>query len=77
MKVTREIKERWKAEMNEFWKKVLQYAIIIGTAAAGVISADQLWNLQNYGVHPLIFTVAGYILTACGALGIAAKLTKK
>ena len=77
MKTTQEIKERWKSEINDFWKKVLHYAIIIGTSAAGIISADVLWNLQSYGVHPMIFTIAGYILTACGALGLAAKLTKK
>lgn len=77
MNTTKEIKERWSSEMNEFWKKILHYSVIIGTSAAGVISADMIWNLQNYGVHPIIFTISGYILTACGALGLAAKLTKE
>ncbi len=75
--IIREIQNRWGEEINEFWKKILNFTIIIGTSAAGVISADVLWNLQGYGVHPLIFTISGYILTACGALGLAAKLTKK
>ncbi len=77
MKITNEIKERWKAEVNEFWTKVLQVSVVLGTSAVGIISADALWNLQSYGVHPLIFTISGYILTACGALGLAAKLTTK
>lgn len=77
MKLTQEIKERWSAEINEFWKKILNLAVTLGTASIGVISADALWNLQSYGVNPIIFTIAGYILTACGALGLAAKLTKK
>lgn len=77
MKLTQEIKERWSAEINEFWQKILNLAVALGTASIGIISADALWNLQSYGVHPMIFTIAGYILTACGALGLAAKLTKK
>lgn len=77
MKLTQEIKERWSAEINEFWKKILNITVTLGTASIGIISADALWNLQSYGVNPMIFTIAGYILTACGALGLAAKLTKK
>lgn len=42
MKITNEIKERWKAEVNEFWTKVLQVSVVLGTSAVGIISADAL-----------------------------------
>lgn len=72
----RELKERWKAELNLFWKRILNFSLVLGAAALGVVTADQIWNLQALGVEPMIFTVCGYILTACGAFGLAAKLTK-
>jgi hypothetical protein len=71
-----ELKERWKAELNAFWKKVLNVSLTVGGAALGIVTANQIWNLQSLGVAPIIFTVCGYILTFCGALGLAAKLTK-
>ena len=72
----KEFKERWGAKLNAFWQKVLIFAITVGGAAGGVLTIDGIWGLQAYGVPAIIFTVCGYILTACGALGLAAKLTK-
>ena len=50
-------------------------ALTIGGSAAGILLANTTFGLEQY-VAPIIFTVCGYILTACGAMGLAAKLTK-
>lgn len=73
----KELKARWSADLNIFWKKILNFSLILGGVALGIVTADQIWSLQALGVAPIIFTVCGYILTACGALGLAAKLTKQ
>jgi hypothetical protein len=36
-----------------------------------------MFDLQSYGVPQLIFTIAGYVIVACAALGLAAKITKE
>ena len=77
MKLTQEIKERWSAETPDFWKKVMNFAITIGTSAVAVLGADKLFELQSYGVPQLVFTIAGYIIVACAALGLSAKITKQ
>ena len=70
-----QVKIRWKSETNKFWKKVLKIATIIGSSAAGILLANTTFGLEQY-VAPIIFTISGYVLTACGAMGLAAKLTK-
>lgn len=72
-----EIKERWNAESPEFWQKMTKYAVTLGTSAVAVLGADKLFELQSYGVPTIIFTIAGYIIVACFAFGLAAKITKK
>lgn len=72
-----ELKERWAAESPEFWKKILSFAITLGTSAVAVLGADKLFDLQAYGVPQLVFTIAGYIIVACTALGLSAKITKQ
>lgn len=71
----KEIKSRWNAKLNAFWKRILRVSITIGSAAAGIMLANTTFGLEQY-VAPIIFTISGYILTACGAMGLAAKLTK-
>ena len=73
-KTIKEIKSRWNAEMNAFWKKVLKIATIIGSSAAGIMLANTTFGLEQY-VAPIVFTISGYVLTACGAMGLTAKLT--
>lgn len=73
--ILEQLKIRWKSELNKFWKKVLKVSLIIGSSAAGILLANSTFGLSAY-VSPIIFTVCGYILTACGAMGLAAKLTK-
>ena len=70
-----QLKIRWKLELNKFWKKVLKVSLIIGSSAAGILLANTTFGLEQY-VAPIIFTISGYILTACGTMGLAAKLTK-
>lgn len=74
-KTYKEFKERWDAKLNKFWKRILRVSLTIGGSAAGVLLANTTFGLEQY-VHPIIFTICGYILTACGAMGLAAKLTK-
>ena len=77
MKLIQEIKERWVAESPEFWKKVLSFSVTLGTSAVAVLGADKLFELQSYGVPQMVFTIAGYIIVACAALGLSAKITKQ
>ena len=69
--------ERWKSESPKFWKKVLSTAITVGSSAVAVIGAEKVFDLQNYGVPSIIFTIAGYIIVASAAVGLSAKITKK
>ena len=76
-KILKEIKTRWKAESPIFWKKILNKSITIGTIAVSIIGVEKLFGLIAYGVPGIIFTVCGYIIVACAALGLAAKITKE
>lgn len=71
------IKARWNSEIPIFWKKVLDICIKLGISAASVIGVDKLFDLQEYGVPKIIFTIAGYIIVVCATLGLAAKITKQ
>lgn len=55
----------------------MKFAVTLGTSAVAVLGADKLFELQSYGVPIIIFTIAGYIVVACFAFGLAAKITKK
>ena len=72
-----EITERWKSETPDFWKKVIKFSVTLGTSAVAVIASEKMFELQAYGVPTIIFTICGYIIVACAALGLAAKITKK
>ena len=70
----KQVKIRWKSQMNKFWKKILKYSLIIGSSAAGILLMNSTFGLTEF-VHPIVFTISGYVLTACGAMGLSAKLT--
>ena len=72
-----EITERWKSETPDFWKKIIKFSVTLGTSAVAVIASEKMFELQSYGVPTIIFTICGYIIVACAALGLAAKITKK
>ena len=75
--ITLEIKDRWNSESPIFWKKIMKYSVTLGTGAVAVIGADKLFDLQSYGVPSIIFTICGYIIVACAATGLSAKITKQ
>lgn len=73
----KELKKRWKAESPEFWKKIKNFAITLGTSAVAVLASDKLFDLQTYGIPQIVFTIAGYVIVACATLGLSAQITKK
>ena len=73
----KDISDRWNSESPAFWKKIMKYSITLGTSAVAVIGADKLFDLQSYGVPSIIFTICGYIIVACAATGLSAKITKQ
>ena len=75
-KTIKEFQSRWNAKLNKFWKKILKISLTIALSCAGVITLNATFNLQQYGVDPMIFTICSYVLTASGFMGLAAKLTK-
>lgn len=54
---------------------MMNIAIAVGSSAVAVIASDKLFDLQAYGIDPIIFNIAGYIVVACAALGLSAKIT--
>lgn len=73
----KELKQRWNAESPELFKKITHISIIIGGAAFGILAMNGVVDLQQYGVAPIIFKVCGYVLVACGAMGLTSKITKQ
>ena len=73
----KDISDRWNSESPTFWKKIMKYSVTLGTSAVAVIGADKLFDLQSYGVPSIIFTICGYIIVACAATGLSAKITKQ
>ena len=63
--------------MPDFWKKIMKYSVTLGTSAVAIIGADKLFDLQSYGVPTVIFTICGYVIVACAAFGLSAKITKQ
>ena len=73
----KELKERWASESPAIFKKITNISIVVGTAAFGVLAMNGFIDLQQYGVAPIIFKVCGYVLVACGAMGLTSKITKQ
>lgn len=69
--------DRWHSESPIFWKNIMKYSVTLGSTAAAIIGSDKLFDLQYYGVPQIIFTICGYIIVACAALGLSAKITKQ
>ena len=76
-KLIQEVLTRWKSESPIFWKKVMKISVTLGSAAIAILGADKMFDLQIYGVSPIIFTICGYIITFCTATGLMAKITKQ
>ena len=71
------LKTRWKTESPVFFKKIYFLMYKLGGSALGILAMDKFADLQTLGVPHIIFTICGYVLTACAAIGLTAKLTIK
>lgn len=71
----KELKTRWKSRTPEFWQKIMSMAITLGTSAVAVITAEKFFDLRGYGVPDMVFTISGYIIVVCAAVGLSAKIT--
>ena len=70
------LRNRWKSESPIFFKKVYSIMFKLGLSAVGVLVMNKFAGLQELGVPSIVFTACGYVLTACAAIGLTAKLTK-
>lgn len=77
MQIIDELRDRWKSDSPEFWKKVLKYSTTLGTSAVAILGSEKLFDLQSYGVPTIIFTICGYLIVFCFAIGLSAKITKQ
>jgi hypothetical protein len=68
------IKERWNAEEPKFFNGIKNVAIALGTPSTAVWLANSTMNLH---LPEMILNVCKYSITACAAMGLTAKLTKK
>lgn len=73
----KDLKERWTTESPAIFKKITNVSIILGGAAFGILVMNGVIDLQQYGVAPIIFKICGYVLVACGAMGLTSKITKQ
>lgn len=72
----KEIKGRWSLESPEIFKKITKISTILGLAAFGILAMNGVVNLEQW-VDPLVFKISGYVLVACGAMGLTSKITKQ
>lgn len=72
-----ELVERWKAESPSFWKKIRNIFVSLGTAGVALVTANSAFGLVALGVPAIIFTIAGYAIAACYAIGLSAQITKQ
>ena len=73
----KELKDRWRSRSPKLFRKLTRFAITLGTSAVAVIASDKMFDLQAYGVPQDVFTVAGYIIVFCAALGLTSKITRE
>lgn len=70
----KELVKRWKSELPDFWKKVRNVAIALGTSAIAVLTADATFTLTL----PLaIIEVCKYVIAIAAAIAGSAQFTKK
>lgn len=73
MKLLKELKERWKAEIPEFWLRVKALAVTVTTGAAAVWLANDTMHL---GLSGLILDICRYTIVAGVFTGLSAQMTK-
>ena len=67
---------RWRAEKPIFWRSARNICIKIGGSAVAVLGAEKMFDLSTY-LPNIVFTICGYIIVACAAMGISAQMTVK
>lgn len=70
-----ELKYRWNSESPLFWQKAQKISVFLGSSAASLIAANTTFGLIALGVPAVLFTVCGYMIAFCVAVGLSAKLT--
>ena len=55
----------------------MKISVTLGSSAIAILAADKGFDLQSYGVSPLVFTICGYIIVFCAGTGLMAKITKQ
>jgi hypothetical protein len=73
MEMLKTIKERWCAKTPDFFKKVKNIMITLGTSASAIWMANESMNLQ---LHPTVLEVCKYLIAAAVASGLTAQLTR-
>lgn len=77
IKLFKELRERWLVESPAFWKSVRNKAVILGTVGVALVTANATFGLVALGVPAIIFTIAGYAIAICYAIGLSAQITKQ
>ena len=72
-----ELIDRWTSSSPAIFKKITNISIIIGTIAMGILSINQVIDLVQIGVDPILFKICGYVLALCGGMGLTSKITKQ
>lgn len=72
MKILKELRQRLCDDTPLFWKKVRRFAVVVGSAALGVWTANNTIGLE---LPAWLLDICRYTLTACAALGVSAQLT--
>ena len=73
MKSLQELKDRWKAETPELFKKIRGLSIKVGVAAAAIWMVNSSMGLA---LDPAILAVCKYSLAVCAATGLMSQITK-
>lgn len=68
------IKQRWKAESPEFFKKIKNTALKIGGSGLAVIAINATLPVS---LPAGVITAVSYIITICAAIAGTAQLTKE
>lgn len=74
MKIVKELKERLASPTPEFWIRVRNLAITIGSGAGSVLAAESMMTLE---LNETLLSICKYTFTACVAIVGSAVLTKQ
>jgi hypothetical protein len=67
------LKDRWKAEVPNFFKGVKKLAIAVGTPCTAIWLANSSMSLD---LPSIVLNVCKYSIAVCAGMGLTAQLTK-